>query len=348
MLNQARAPDADARAAWLGRLAALLEAGLPMQQALPLLTMTRPEAERAHWLLLEQGVQQGLSLSRSMVAMPGFSPGDRALIACGEDSGQLAAQLQRLAASHQRALGVRRQLRRALRYPLVVLSGTLLVTLFLLMEVVPTFASLYSQFGARLPALTEAVLTLSVWVTTWGLPATAMLGIGIVLLGRAWSRQPGLRRWLLAQLWTLPLTRRVTRSHWLALWHRLLADQMEAGLPLPTALDRCAALVAESPLRSAQAGLKTGVEAGQPLSMLLAAAPGYPPDCSALVALGEESGLLVLLLRTLSDDFEHRFDEACQQLTSLVEPMLMALLGLVVGTLVMALYLPLFQLGQVM
>lgn len=348
MLNRARAPDADARAAWLARLAALLEAGLPLQQALPLLALSRRDNERPHWRLLEQGVQQGLSLSRSLAAVPSFSTGDRALIACGEDSGQLAAQLQRLAASHLRAQGVRRQLRRALRYPLVVLGGTLLVTLFLLMEVVPTFAGLYGQFGARLPALTEAVLALSHWVTTWGLPASATLVGGILLLRQAWTHQQGLRRWLLARLWTLPLTRRVTRSHWLALWHRLLADQMEAGLPLPTALDRCADLVAESPLRSAQAGLKAGVEAGQPLSMLLTAAPGYPPDCGALVALGEESGLLVLLLRTLSDDFEQHFDEACQQLTSLVEPVLMALLGLVVGTLVMALYLPLFQLGQVM
>lgn len=340
-------PDAIAHAAWLSRLSMLLMAGLPLQQALPLLRLNQPARFQPYWQRVVEGVEQGLTLSRSVQPLAGFTAMDRLLIACGEEGGRLEDQLSRLAGRHQRQLHVRRQVRKALRYPLVVMAGTLLVTGFLLARVVPEFATLYGQFGAALPALTQGVLNASDWLATdWPWLLTALL-LPVLAHAVAWRYWSPWRHAVLSMLWHLPPARTATRTFWIGGWHRLLADLLGSGLTLPDALDRCAALVAESPLADGQSAIKQAVLSGRTLAAAIHDSANFPPESGSMIALGEESGMLVNMLETLANDFEQRFDSACEQLLALLEPLLMGLLGLLIGALVMALYLPLFQLGQV-
>lgn len=341
-------PDAEAHARWLEQLAMLLQAGISLQAALPLLMQLQLAREQPYWQPARTAIEQGRSLTQGLHGLRGFSATDLALLAGGEDSGQLVPQLQRLAARHRRQLDVRRRILRAVRYPACILVGALLIGGFLLLQIVPQFAQLYAQFGATLPTLTQVVLDLSLLVQQqwpWLLTATLLPPIAALL---AWRHLAGWREHVFRLLWHLPLAQRPTRLYWLALWHRSLADLLAAALPLPDALTRCASLVAPSPLACAQPALQASVLAGHRLSRAVQDAPGYPDLSAQMLSLGEESGMLVAMLQALATQFEQALDTSCDNLLALLEPLLMALLGAVVGTLVMALYLPLFQLGQVM
>lgn len=346
--REGRTPDDEGHARWLEQLALLLRAGIPLQSALPLLMQLQQAGEQAYWQPVWTAVARGHALSTGLGTLRGFTATDLALLAGGEDSGQLEPQLQRLAGRRRRQLEVRRRILRAVRYPAGMLAGALLIGGFLLLQVVPQFATLYAQFGATLPLLTRGVLALSTGVQThwpWLLPALVLPPTAALL---AWRHRPSWRCRVLGLLWRLPLAKRPTRLYWLALWHRALADLLAAALPLPDALARCARLVAPSPLGTGQQALQASVLGGHRLAQAVDAAPGYPDLSAQMISLGEESGMLVAMLETLASQYEQALDTSCDSLLALLEPLLMALLGLLVGTLVMALYLPLFQLGQVM
>lgn len=147
-------------------------------------------------------------------------------------------------------------------------------------------------------------------------------------------------------MWRMPLIGAMTQAHWLGLWHRTLHETLRAGLPLLDALSETAALVQESPLALAQSNIADAVAQGQRLSESLAKWPVYPALSTQMIAIGEESGMLVNLLDELAQQFEAELESRCALLLKLLEPTLMAGLGVLVGTIVMALYLPLFELGN--
>lgn len=147
-------------------------------------------------------------------------------------------------------------------------------------------------------------------------------------------------------MWRMPLIGAMTQAHWLGLWHRTLHETLRAGLPLLDALSETAALVQESPLALAQSNIADAVAQGQRLSESLAKWPAYPALSTQMIAIGEESGMLVNLLDELAQQFEAELESRCALLLKLLEPTLMAGLGVLVGTIVMALYLPLFELGN--
>ena len=347
MLKSRRTPDAQARQLWLRQLATLLQAGIALHPALQLLVQQQVADCRDYWQQVNTDIEQGHSLSATLARRPGFMPGDIALLRMAEQAGRLDLQIARLADLQARRLALRAQLLRTARYPALVLAGALLVSGFLLTQVVPGFASLYDSFGAELPWLTRLMLDLSaILQRIW--PALLGLLLGSAIAGTiAWQRQPSWRRHVYRQLWRLPLLGPITRLAWLAQWHRGLHESLHAGLPFVTALALSAALVSESPLADSQQDLQAAVESGRRLSEALRQCRHYPPLCGQMIAIGEESGMLVSLLQTLAAQFEDELECRCGQALKLLEPLLMAGLGLLVGIIVMALYLPLFQLGQV-
>lgn len=276
-----------------------------------------------------------------------MAAGDLALIRVAEHTGQLAAQLQRLAHLQAQRLILQRELRRTLRYPLLALSGAVLVAGFLLTQVVPGFAELYASFDAELPWLTRQVLRLSEHLQQLApvLLATLLLLAG--LLRWQLPRRPAWRQALYRLVWHLPLAGRLTRSYWLGCWHRTLHDSLAGGLPLEAGLAQAAARIRESALASVQEEIGHGIRQGQTLSSLLSKTAGYPPLCRQMVAVGEESGMLTALLDALASQFEQDFRDGCTQAIQWLEPLLMLFLGALVGLIVLALYLPMFQLGQV-
>ncbi|WP_022956644.1 type II secretion system F family protein [Perlucidibaca piscinae] len=343
----ARTPDAWARQRWLAQLGALLQAGIALHPALRLLQAQQPVQEQAYWSPVLTHLEQGQPLSACLEQRQALGVGDLALLRVAEQTGQLSSQLQRLAQLQARRLTLQRELRRALRYPVLALSGAMLVAGFLLTQVVPGFAELYASFDAELPLLTRQVLLLSQLLQQL---APAMLAALLVLAGLLrWQlpQRPGWRHILHRLLWHLPLTGRLTRCYWLGCWHRTLHDSLAGGLPLEVGLSQAAARVQESALAGAQEDIRRGISQGQPLSSLLADRAGYPSLCRQMVAVGEESGMLATLLDALASQFEQDFRDGCAQAIQWLEPLLMLFLGALVGLIVLALYLPMFQLGQV-
>lgn len=341
-----RTVTADQQQRWLQQLATLLQAGIALHPALKLLDLQQPAAQRPYWQPVIAGIEHGESLSSVLSRQRGFRPGDVKLIAIAERSGQLDRQLLRLARSQTRRLQLQQQVRSALRYPLFVLLGALSVTVFLLWRVVPGFADLYRSFGAELPWLTQQVMALSRHVQWLGLPCLLLI-TGLTLLARwQWGTRAGFRCHIHDMLWRLPLIGPMTQAHWLGLWHRTLHDSLQAGLPLLEALSETATLVQECPLAPAQSAVAVAVAQGQPLSASMACWRAFPAHGTQMIAIGEESGMLVSLLDELAQQFESELESRCALLLKLLEPTLMAFLGMLVGTIVMALYLPLFELGN--
>lgn len=348
MRRQRDTPDARALQQWLLQLATLVGAGLALQQALQVLVNTLPPGQQARWQPLLNALDQGRTLAAGLQAQALLPDRDLALIRMAEQTGRIDAALQQLAERHARRLALRQRLAQTLRYPLAVLAGALLVSGFLLLRVVPGFADLYHQFGAELPWLTRTILALSRWLQdamSWLLPLMLVTG---GLLAWAWRHRPEWRLRAGDVVWHLPVAGDLLRDLWFGLWHRTLADMLAAGLPYLDCLDEAARTVSGSPLRHHQASLRAAVDSGRHLSCGLRDCGDYPPLCHQLVAIGEESGRLAFMLGELAGQFERSLETRCDQLLRLLEPMLMAGLGVLVGTLVMALYLPLFQLGQVL
>lgn len=345
-MTKPRPATAQQQQRWLQQLATLLKAGIALHPALELLSLQQAPAQQRYWQPVIDGIEQGQSLSAVLAQQSGFRPGDTQLIAVAERSGQLDVQLERLAHEQARRLQLQQQVRSAMRYPLFVLIGALAVTIFLLWRVVPGFADLYRSFGAELPWLTQQIMALSQLVQWLALPCLLMLGGALLLARRQWRSSETFRCRTFQTLWRLPLIGAMTQAHWLGLWHRTLHETLRAGLPLLDALSETAALVKESPLAATQSDIADAVAQGQRLSDSIAKWPGYPALSTQMIAIGEESGMLVSLLDELARQFERELESRCALLLKLLEPTLMAGLGVLVGTIVMALYLPLFELGN--
>ncbi|REH38789.1 protein transport protein HofC/type IV pilus assembly protein PilC [Paraperlucidibaca baekdonensis] len=345
--RRAQAPSAVLRRQWLAQLAILLRSGIALHPALGLLQFQQPSAQQRWWQPVLDGIEHGQSLSHSLAQQQVFNASDTALLGMAEQTGRLNEQLSRLVTAQARRQQLYQQVQRAIRYPLVVLSGALLVSAYLLTQVVPSFAELYASFDAQLPWLTQRVMALSDWVGQYGLFLFAAIGIASVSVIWLWRHCAGVRTALASVLWHLPLAGPLARAQALGQWHRGLCETLAAGLSFVAALDCTASLIGQSPLARAQAPLRDAVCHGQRLSEALKQQPHYPALSWQMIAIGEESGMLATMLETLAEQFEAELARRCEQSVKLVEPLLMAFLGVIVGTLVLSLYLPLFQLGQV-
>jgi len=331
---------------WLQQLATLLKSGIPLHPALGLLDIQQTAAKKKYWSPVVSGIEQGRALSAVLAELAGFQRSDIQLIAAAERSGQLDIQLERLAHGQARRLQLQRQVASAMRYPLFVLIGALVITLFLLWRVVPGFADLYQSFGAELPWLTLHIMAISQQVKWLGLPCLLILLCCFAVIKIQWRTNVKFRSFCFRILWRLPLIGVINQAHWLGLWHRTLYETLRAGLPLLDALQETAAVIQESPLAAVQSDLADAVAQGQRLSECIATCPAYPALSMQMIAIGEESGMLVAMLDELARQFEAELESCCARLLQLLEPTLMAGLGILVGTIVMALYLPLFELGN--
>ena len=278
-------------------------------------------------------------------------------VAAGEASGTLPQVLQRLTEQLESRAALQRQLRSALTYPLVVVVIALAVLSVMLVWVVPAFESMFASLGAQLPLATRWVLALS-HAGLQGLPVALGCLAMCAWLCRGLWRHPRGRRWALEGLWRLPAWGSLHRLACQARWTRTLATLIAAGLPMTDALVHLEGAAGHPRYDAVNRQIRRGLMAGRALSQVLArhgperARPHEPELFSGMMLqmtqIGEESGSLEALLdraaRQLEDDVARRV----AALARLVEPALMAVLGVLVGGLVIALYLPLFQLGQIL
>ena len=331
------------------QLTTLLQAGLPLLQALHLMGRGLPSGPLRRLLRrLARAIESGRSLSQALRAEADFEPIFCNLVAAGESGGQLDTLLSRLTLHLDKSIALRRALRSALVYPAAVVTVGATVAVLLLVAVVPAFESIFQTLGAPLPELTRWVLGMSRLLQQHGLLALLTMGLIGGWLSRWRQTAAGQRAWDRQRLrW--PIWRTLTRHAEAARWCRTLSTLLSAGIAIHEALDSTRDVLSHSEYRRACRHIRRQLTQGHALSDTLAQHPDlFDPLLVQLCAVGEESGTLDTMLARMADHHEQQVDEQVSRLATLLEHAIMLVLGVMLGTLVMAMYWPIFQLGQVL
>jgi type IV pilus assembly protein PilC len=331
------------------QLGGLLRAGLPLAGALELLAGAGsrgglPRIVRAVAGDIVRGVPFSAALGRHPDA---FGALYCQLIAVGETAGALPGVLTRLADDRERAASQRAKLRAALTYPVMVLLLSLAITAGLLIGVVPTFKTIFDGFGAPLPAPTRFVLALSDGVARLAIPFLAACACIACMTARWLRRSPHAREQADRAILTLPLVGALLRSLAVARWSRALGTLLAAGTPLSDAFDSLTRATGNRVFDEATVDIALRLRNGERLAAAMRAAGCFPRDVVQPIAVAEESGALDSMLLDLASLADRQVDERIGTFASLCEPLVITVLGALVGGLVIAMYLPIIQLGNV-
>lgn len=268
------------------------------------------------------------------------------LVAAGEQAGALDILLERVAIHQEKREHLRARIRKAMTYPLAVVFVAIIVTGILLVKVVPQFQSVFTSFGAELPAFTLMVIALSEFMQQRWLVLT--LGIAALALGLRYAhrRSARFRDWLDIGLLKLPLAGSLMYRSAVARYARTLSTTFAAGVPLVEALGSVAGTTGNSVFRNALDRIRQDVATGTQLNLAMRASGIFPGMAIQMTSIGEESGTLDSMLEKVATYYETEVDNLVETLTTLMEPLIMIVLGTLVGGLVVAMYLPIFQLGS--
>jgi type IV pilus assembly protein PilC len=330
-------------------LLALVKAGLPILTALTLLR-ERGQNVRFRALLAEAGeaVRGGASLSASLARHPRiFSPLYTASLQAGEQAGNLVDALSRYVAYQKRVLALRQRLKSALMYPAILTVLSAAVVAFLLVIVVPTFTSIYGDMEAQLPAATRVLISVTGRlrdILPLALGATAAIVVAVWRWRRTGDGRRITDRWLLA----VPWVGSIVEGYLFSRFARTLAMTLTGGIPMIPALHTTLATVGNGHLADAMRVAVPRVTSGSRLADALAAAGVFPSLMLELVSVGESSGALPEMLGHVADLYDGEMDTKLAMLAAAIEPVIMVGMGLVVATIVVIMYLPIFNLSSVM
>lgn len=331
------------------QLATLLHAGVPLLQTFDILD--RGEGKVALKTLIRElrtQVEGGVALNQALRQHAAFDGLYCNLVAVGELAGMLDIMLERLANHLEKSETLRITIRSALIYPSAILGIAGAVLVLILVFVVPAFQTIFSSFGAELPWLTQVVIALSEGLQRYGLCLLALTGLTAWWLKRLIAQRTDWRRYLHRLLLRIPIAGTLTRHACTARWTRTLATLFTAGVPLTEALEAVQGVTNHLLFQSATQNIQTQLIQGQSLSHAVESTDGlFPPMVVQMCAIGEESGALDHMLEKTAEHYEREVDSTVARLSTLLEPFIMVVLGVMIGGLVMALYLPIFQLGQV-
>lgn len=330
------------------QLATLLKAGVPLLQAFEAMGRSGCSKTQAELLArLQQDVGAGLGLAAALQRHPRWFDGLYCnLVRVGEQSGALDRQLEQLADMLEQRQLLHSRVRKAMAYPLLLLLTGLAVATLLLLEVIPQFQYLFAGFGNELPGYTQWVIDLSTGLSRYGLfllVLLVMMGVGINVLHR---RHAPARLWISQQVLRLPVVGQLLGQAALARFCRSLATAYAAGVPLLDALGTVANACGSELHEQATLRMRQAMANGQGLSQAMASEALFPPLLVQLTGIGESSGTLDQMLERAAVHYAEQVSQALEQLTRLLEPSIVLILGLLVGGLVVAMYLPIFQLGS--
>lgn len=330
------------------QLATLLKAGVPLLQAFEVMRRSGCNASMGRLLAhLEREVGAGQNLADAMQRESRWF--DRLycnLVRVGEQSGTLEIQLEQLAGMLEQRQALRKRLRKAMLYPALLLLTGLGVSALLLLEVVPRFQSLFEGFGSALPAFTQWVIDLSSTLGRHAGMLATIMGGGVLGARMLYQRHTAARLWLLQRIMGVPVFGPLASHAALARFARSLATAYAAGVPLLDALGTVAAASGNALHEQAVLRVRQAMGNGQALSVAMAGERVFTPLLVQMCAIGESSGTLDAMLERAARHYEEQVSQTLEQLTSLLEPAIVLVLGIVVGGLVVAMYLPIFQLGN--
>jgi type IV pilus assembly protein PilC len=269
------------------------------------------------------------------------------LVDAGEQSGSLETMLDRIASYKEKSESLKAKVRKAMTYPAAVIMVAIVVSGILLIKVVPQFEQVFAGFGAELPVFTQFVIAISEFVQTWWVTLIVLMvaaGAGLVA---AYRRSKPLRDGVDRIVLKLPVMGNIMSKSSVARYARTLSTTFAAGVPLVDALNSVAGATGNSVFVAAVHRVRDDVSTGQQLHFSMRATGVFPNMVSQMVAIGEEAGALDSMLDKAASYYEEQVDNAVDNLTALVEPMIMSVLGILIGGLIIAMYLPIFQLGAV-
>jgi type IV pilus assembly protein PilC len=268
------------------------------------------------------------------------------LIESGEQSGALEQMLDKVAIYKEKTEALKAKIKKAMMYPAVTLAIASIVTVILLVKVVPTFESMFKSFGSELPAPTKMVVAISEWTQAyWWVMVAVIVGF-VVGLKQALARSPTFKDKFEASLLKAPIFGDLIMKAAIARFARVLSTTFAAGVPLVEALESVAGAVGNSVYRKAVLTVRDEVSQGQQMHFAMKSTGVFPNMVVQMTSIGEESGALDTMLSKAADYFENEVDNAVDNLTALMEPLVMSFLGVVIGGMVVAMYLPIFEMGK--
>jgi type IV pilus assembly protein PilC len=331
------------------QIATMMQAGVPLVQSFEIIGEGNDKPAMQKLILgIKTEVEGGVSLAEALSKYPlYFDPLFINLVNAGEQSGALETMLDKLATYKEKVEALKAKVKKALFYPIAVLIVAFIVTVILLVFVVPQFKDLFTQFGADLPALTLMVISMSEFMQSWWwLIAGIIIGavMGFLRIKKTSRKvQEAFDRFALKA----PVVGEITTKSAIARFARTLETMSAAGVPLVEAMDSVAGATGNIIYEQASHKIKDEVSQGTQLQTSMRNTGLFPNMAIQMVSIGEEAGSLDAMLAKVADFYETEVDNAVDALTSLLEPIIMAVLGVLVGGLIVAMYLPIFKLGSV-
>ncbi len=331
------------------QLATMLAAGIPLVQAFEIVGNGHENAAMQKLILsIKADVEGGSSLAEALAKQPlYFDDLFVNLVESGEQAGALETLLDKIATYKEKTEAIKKKIKKALTYPAAVLAVAFIVTTILLIFVIPSFEDLFKGFGADLPTFTRMVIDLSAFVRSQGIIIFLVIAAAVAAFLYFKKRSRPFRHFLDRMMLKMPIIGPIMQKASIARYSRTLSTMFAAGVPLVEALESVAGATGNIVYEQGVLEMRDEVATGQRLQQSMENTDLFPNMVIQMIAVGEESGSLDEMSGKVADFYEEDVDNAVDNLSALLEPMIMAILGILVGGLVVAMYLPIFKLGAV-
>ena len=331
------------------QLSTMLRAGVPLLQAFDIVGRGNPNPRMARLLNdIRADVETGTSLSAAFRKYPLYFDALYCnLVEAGEAAGILETLLDRLATYQEKTLAIKQKIKSALIYPVAVLVVAFVVVSVIMIFVIPAFKQVFDSFGADLPAPTLLVMAISdVFVKYWW-AIFGFIGGGVYFFFESWKRSEKMQKAMDRMLLKMPIFGEIVHKATVARWTRTLSTMFAAGVPLVEALDSVGGASGNAVFVEATEKIQKDVSTGASLTSSMNSTGVFPNMVLQMCAIGEESGSIDHMLGKAADFYEEEVDEAVKGLSTLMEPIIIVILGGLIGGIVVSMYLPIFKLGQV-
>jgi len=330
------------------QMATMMKAGVPLLQSFDIVGKGASNPAVAKLLLdVKTEVETGASLAAAFRKYPlYFDALFCNLVAAGEQAGILETLLDRLATYKEKILAIKSKIKSALFYPIAIVVVAFIITAVIMIFVIPAFKQVFESFGADLPGPTVLVMTISDYFVEYWYIIFGVLGGGIWGFMEAWKRSVAVQIFMDRLTLRIPVFGDLIRKSTIARWTRTLSTMFAAGVPLVEALDSVGGASGNHVYMMATKQIQNEVSTGTSLTVAMQNSNVFPSMVLQMCSIGEETGALDSMLSKVADFYEQEVDDAVEALSSLMEPMIMVVLGTLIGGMVVAMYLPIFKLGQ--
>ena len=331
------------------QLATMMKAGLPLMQAFEIVARGHSNPSMTEMLMqVRSDVEQGSALGKSFSKYPKYF--DRFycnLVSAGESGGVLESLLDKLAVYKEKTQAIKKKVKTALTYPIAIIVVAIALIFIMMMFVLPAFKEVYANMGAELPSLTQLVMSLSDLFVDYGWIMIILLIVSAFGLYKLHEKSPTFQKRIDALILRLPVFGTIVRKATIARWARTTSTLFAAGVPLVEVLDSVAGASGNILYEEATQDIRAKVTQGLSLTSSMQSTDMFPNMVIQMAAIGEESGSLDDMLNKAAEFYEDEVDNSVSRLSALMEPIIMVVLGSLIGILLIAMYLPLFNLGNV-